>query len=83
MTLKEKIANIIERETKYDEYDILNENEVADKVLAAVKEHLTSDKAVQRAIETRYRQMWEERRVSFGDSMNASRSAILAALEEQ
>lgn len=80
MTLREKIDRIV--------YSICEDNELsgqaAEAILAAIREHLTSDEAVERAMRTRARMMWERPdtfRVRFGDCEEATRSAHLAALE--
>ena len=87
MTLREKLALAIrDAAARQPPKGSTWDQAAADAILAALREHMTSPEAVERAMRTRARVMWERPdtfRVRFGDCEEATRAAILAALGEE
>jgi len=78
MTLKENIVDIIRRHCEVPiSAELVSREQAADAILAALRAHMTSPKAVERACET----FWIDGRTEYlGDSLSR---AIHAALGEE
>jgi hypothetical protein len=77
MTLRDEIAAYIEQNAIWSEYDILNEKELADAIIALFRDHLGSDEAMERAANM----MGYPPGYTFY-SPEPIRAALLAAIEE-
>ena len=75
MTLKEKIRDLVEKAY----YEDVRINEAADAILAAIREHMTSTEAVERASEALFERYFGDGKMRI---LYATQAAILAALGE-